>query len=70
VNGRANKKRNLTLVVLSVTVSMAALLVCQFVFDRLLNGIVNINSGDGLTVPIVAGVRRRIILAAKSEDSR
>lgn len=36
--------RTLTLVVLGVTVAMAALLgVLDFVFDRLLNGIVNIN---------------------------
>jgi preprotein translocase subunit SecE len=50
--------RTLTLVVLSVTVAMAFLLgLLDFVFDRLLNGIVNLNAlAIGLSVLIVAGM--------------
>ena len=50
--------RTLTLVVLSVTVGMAILLgLLDFVFDRLLNGIIDLNAvAIGLTVLIVAGM--------------
>jgi len=50
--------RTLTLVVMGVTVSMAALLgLLDFIFDRLLNGIVNLNPlAIILSVLIVVGV--------------
>ena len=50
--------RTLTLVVVSVTVGMALLLgFLDFVFDRLLNGIIDLNPlAIGLTVLIVAGM--------------
>jgi preprotein translocase subunit SecE len=50
--------RTLTLVVLGVTVSMAALLgLLDFIFDRLLNGIVNLNPlAIILSALIVTGV--------------
>jgi preprotein translocase subunit SecE len=50
--------RTLTIVVVSVTVAMAALLgMFDFVFDRLLNGIVNLNPiAIVLSVLIVGGI--------------
>ena len=61
--------RNLTLVVLTVTVSMAALLgLFDFVFDRLLNGIVNINLvAIVLSVLIVAGMFAAGIILSRQE---
>ena len=61
--------RTLTFVVLSVTVSMAALLgLFDFVFDRLLNGIVNINFlAIVVTVLIVAGMFAAGIILSRQE---
>jgi len=61
--------RTLTFVVLSVTVSMAALLgLFDFVFDRLLNGIVNINLlAMVLTVLIVASMFAAGIILSRQE---
>jgi preprotein translocase subunit SecE len=50
--------RTLTLVVVSVTVAMAFLLgLLDFVFDRLLNGIINLNFfAIGLSVLMIVGL--------------
>jgi preprotein translocase subunit SecE len=61
--------RTLTLVVLIVTVAMAVLLgVLDFVFNRLLNGIINLNPiAIVITVLIVAGMFGAGILLARGE---
>jgi preprotein translocase subunit SecE len=61
--------RTLTLVVMGVTIAMAMLLgVLDFVFDRLLNGIVNLNVvAIVLSLLIVAGVFGAGLLIAREE---
>ena len=64
-----DEARILTLVVLSVTVGMAILLgVLDYVFDRLLNGIVNLNPlAIGLTVLMLVGMFGAGILIVREE---
>jgi preprotein translocase SecE subunit len=61
--------RTLTLVVMGVTVAMAFLLgVLDFVFDRLLNGIVNLSLlAIGLSVLIVVGMFGVGIIVTREE---
>jgi preprotein translocase subunit SecE len=61
--------RMLTLVVVSVTVSMAALLgLLDFVFDRLLKGIIDVNPlAIGLSVLMLIGLFAAGIVIAREE---
>ena len=61
--------RTLTLVVLAVTVAMAVLLgVLDFVFNQLLNGIINLNPiAILITVLMVAGIFGAGILLSRGE---